>query len=191
MEQQQYCRGNSQQFTGVVSGVDNGAVTIYYTVTNNNGCVTQVSKSVTVNALPSTPTISNTTPITFCAGGSVVLTSSAATGNQWYKNSVAITNATGQTYTASASGAYTVIVTNASGCASSASNATTVTVNALPVFTSPTVTTIPTVQYSDPISPVTIAVTDDGGGSSLSVSTQWKLTTAVPGIIIVCLPTYH
>jgi hypothetical protein len=33
MEQQQYGSGNSQQFEGVVSGVANGSVTIYYTVT--------------------------------------------------------------------------------------------------------------------------------------------------------------
>jgi gliding motility-associated-like protein len=59
------------------------------------------------------------------------LTSSSATGNQWYKDGLAISGATNQTYSATASGAYTVIVT-ASGCSSAASAGTTVTVNAIP-----------------------------------------------------------
>jgi hypothetical protein len=58
------------------------------------------------------------------------LTSSAASGNQWYKNTVLITAATGTTYTANASGSYTVVATT-SGC-SSTSLATVVTVNTLP-----------------------------------------------------------
>jgi hypothetical protein len=44
-----------------------------------------------------------------------VLSSSAATGNQWYLNGTSISGATGQTYTALASGAYTVQVTQ-NGC---------------------------------------------------------------------------
>jgi hypothetical protein len=50
------------------------------------------------------------------------LTSSAATGNQFFLNGVAIAGATGQTYvvngTAAQLGSYTVVTTNASGCAS-------------------------------------------------------------------------
>jgi uncharacterized protein YjdB len=64
--------------TGLVSGVANGTVSIRYTVTNGSGCQTQVSKSVTVNDLPTKPSISTIASTTFCAGGSVVLTSSAA-----------------------------------------------------------------------------------------------------------------
>ncbi|UQD55309.1 gliding motility-associated C-terminal domain-containing protein [Flavobacterium sp. K5-23] len=113
-----------------------------YTVISTNGtCPSSASAAttVTVNASPATPTISTTTTTTFCSGGSVVLTSSAATGNQWYKDAVLISGATSTTYSATASGDYTVISTNGT-CPSAASAATTVTVNALP--SAPTVGTI-------------------------------------------------
>ena len=56
------------------------------------------------------------------------MTSSSATGNQWYLNGNPIGGATNQDYIATASGNYTVIVTE-SGCTSSPSTETTVTVN--------------------------------------------------------------
>lgn len=46
----------------------------------------------------------------------MLLTSSSASGNQWYKNGVAISGATNQTYSATSAGSYTVVVTNGSGC---------------------------------------------------------------------------
>jgi hypothetical protein len=83
-------------------------------LTSNASCVsstTATSGSITmvVNALP---TISQT--------GSV-LTSSAATGNQWYLDGSIISTATGKTYTATQSGNYTVIA-NGNGCSSLAFN---------------------------------------------------------------------
>jgi hypothetical protein len=88
---------------------------------------------------PATPTITPGGPTTFCAGGSVTLTSSSASGNQWYLNGNPIGGATAQTYIATASGNYTVTVTS-SGCTSAPSAATTVTVNpapSTPVVTAP------------------------------------------------------
>ncbi|MGE5715357.1 MAG: hypothetical protein ACM369_01805, partial [Acidobacteriota bacterium] len=88
---------------------------------------------------PATPTITPGGPTTFCAGGSVTLTSSSPTGNQWYVNGNAIGGATAQQYSATASGSYTVTVT-ASGCTSAPSAATAVTVNPIPstpVITAP------------------------------------------------------
>jgi len=106
-----------------------------YTVrtTNTSGCESALSTAttVTVNPLPATPTITAATATSFCIGGSVVLTSSAATGNQWFKDGAIITGATNTTYTASQSGNYTVRTTNANGCESTSVN-TTVTVNAIP-----------------------------------------------------------
>src|SRR5258706_364523 len=89
------------------------------------------------NPVPATPTITPGGPTTFCTGGSVTLTSSSASGNQWYLNGNLIGGATNDTYSATASGNYTVTVT-ASGCTSAASAATTVTVNPIPA--TPTVT---------------------------------------------------
>lgn len=69
--------------------------------------------SVTVNPIPATPTITQ---------NGLVLTSSSPTGNQWYLNGNPITGATGQNYTATQNGNYTVVVTQ-NGCSSSASTA--------------------------------------------------------------------
>jgi subtilisin family serine protease len=96
------------------------------TVTNGNGC-SATSNSITVNviALPSTPTISAGGATTFCAGGSVVLTSSSLTGNVWSNG------ATTQSITVSTSGNYSVTVTNGNGCLA-ISNSIAVNVIALP-----------------------------------------------------------
>jgi gliding motility-associated-like protein len=103
-------------------------------VTNANGCQSapSVATVVTVNALPATPTITAGGPTTFCAGGSVNLTSSGGTSYLWSNG------ATTPSINITASGSYTVKVTNASGCQSAASASTVVTVNALPI--TPTIT---------------------------------------------------
>ena len=131
----------NQWFKGgaIITGATNATYTANqsgsYTVrtTNTNGCASAASTAttVTVNPLPATPTITATTPTSFCIGGSVVLTSSAASGNQWFKDGAIITGATNATYTATQSGNYTVKISNANGCESTSAN-TTVTVNAIP-----------------------------------------------------------
>ena len=84
--------------------------------------------TVTVNALPATPTINAGGPTSFCTGGSVTLTSSAATGNVWS------TSAPTASITVSASGSYTVTVTDANNC-SATSAATVVNVSNAPLPT--------------------------------------------------------
>jgi len=86
--------------------------------------------------MPPTPTITPNGPTTFFEGSSVTLTSSSASGNQWYLNGNPIGGATNQQYIANASGSYTVTTTT-SGCTSAPSAATVVTVNPVPV--SPTI----------------------------------------------------
>jgi photosystem II stability/assembly factor-like uncharacterized protein len=101
-------------------------------VTNSTGCDSiSLPTTVTVNAIPATPTISAGGAIAFCAGASVTLTSNATTGNQWYNGATTITGATNATYSATSAGVYTNKVTT-SGCTSAASNAITTTVNPLP-----------------------------------------------------------
>jgi hypothetical protein len=71
-----------------------------------------------------TPTVSvseNGAPA-FCEGGSVLLSSTAASSYQWYKDGVAIENATGQTYNVTEVGSYTAVVVNSNGCSSGTSN---------------------------------------------------------------------
>jgi hypothetical protein len=107
----------------------NGSYTVQ--VTDGNSCVSPLSAgtTVTVNPLPAQPTITPGGPTTFCAGGSVTLTSSSATGNQWSLNGNPIGGATAQNYVATLNGNYTVVSTDGNGCPSPASTATTVTVN--------------------------------------------------------------
>jgi hypothetical protein len=109
-----------------------------YTViaTNAQGCsVTSAPVTVVVNSLPISAVIVGG-PLTFCAGKSVQLKAYAGAGYsyQWKKSGVNIQGATSASYLATASGVYTVVVTNASGC-SITSTSTTVVVNPLPVAT--------------------------------------------------------
>jgi hypothetical protein len=140
-----------------------GSYTVIVTVA---GCPSAPSSAtnVTVNPIPATPTITPGGPTTFCAGGSVTLTSSSATGNQWSLNGNPIGGATSQQYVATATGNYTVTVT-ASGCSSAPSSATTVTVNPIPAT--------PTISAGGP---TTFCV---GGNvtltSSSAIGNQWFL----------------
>jgi hypothetical protein len=98
------------------------------TYTDGNGCSsTSAATIITVNVTPSAPVISASGPLTFCAGGSVDLTSSQASGNVWS------TAETTQTITASTTGAYSVIYTAGNGC-SATSAVTSITVNPIPVI---------------------------------------------------------
>ena len=150
--------------------------TISCVLTSNATCATPptaTSNTITetVNPLP-TATITPGGPTTFCAGGSVVLTASAGVGvtYQWYLNGAIINGQTAQTYTANASGSYTVKVTyTATGC-NATSAATVVTVNALPVVN---------LSAGGPL------VFCAGGSvtltASLSTTYQWKLNGVAIG----------
>jgi len=114
--------------TGATSRTINVAASGSYsvTVTNANGCSkTSAPVVVTVNANPATPVITASGPTTFCQGGSVTLTASAADNYLWSNG------ATTQSISVNASGWYSVTVTNASGC-SVTSSPTEVVVNANP-----------------------------------------------------------
>lgn len=115
-----------------------GATAQTYTVTQPgdyevhiaNACFTAASNTIAVSITP-TPSITATGPTTFCSGSSVVLTSSSPSGNQWFRNDIAITDSTSQTLTVKEGGNYTVRVTTAS-CTSSASNILAVTLKPTP-----------------------------------------------------------
>lgn len=121
-----------------VSSAGNYSVTV-----TQAGCsATSTMTTVTVNAIPSAPTISAGSATTFCAGGSVVLTSTAGSGNTWSNA------ANTQSITVSTSGTFTVTQTM-NGCTSPASNSITVTVNPLPSIASGTVTNPSTCNGTD------------------------------------------
>ncbi|GAC1587628.1 MAG: hypothetical protein NVS3B25_03710 [Hymenobacter sp.] len=116
---------------GLVLNASTGAIDLAtsqagtYTITNTlaaaGGCTaSSATASVTLNAAPARPVL------TAAYNGSVTtLSSSSATGNQFYFNGTAIAGATAQTYVVNGApaqlGSYTVVVTNAGGCASLAS----------------------------------------------------------------------
>ncbi len=118
---------NGGETTQQISVSTGGNYTV--TVSDLNGCqATSLPTVVTVNPLPATPIISASGPTSFCTGGSVDLTSSAANGNVWS------TTATSQTINASSTGTYTVTTTNGNGC-SATSAATSVNVSNSPIPT--------------------------------------------------------
>jgi hypothetical protein len=118
-----YVRSSSSATVGAISG--------NVTITSTGATTVNVPVSGTVNSIPSTPTITAGGPTSFCTGGSVTLTSSSASGNQWYLNGGSISGATANTYVASVAGDYTVKVTT-SGCTSASSAITTVAVIGVP-----------------------------------------------------------
>ena len=95
-----------------------GTYTVTNTVTAGAGCANATATTqVVVNATPAQPTITVQSP----PSGIVILTSSAATGNQWTLNGTPIAGATGTAYTVGAAaqnGLYCVTATSAAGCVS-------------------------------------------------------------------------
>lgn len=94
------------------SSASSGSVTVFGFNVCGNG--TSSSLNVTVSPIPPTPTVT--------ANG-YILTSSAATGNQWYHDGAAVAGASSQTYTvpSSAPGWYWTVVT-LFNCSSDQSN---------------------------------------------------------------------
>lgn len=97
-----------------------------YTVSVSNGTCSSISvpTAVTVNTIPAAPVITPSGATAFCAGSSVTLTSSQATGNTWS------TGETTQSIVVSNAGSYTVAFSNGTCSATSAPVA--ITVNSAP-----------------------------------------------------------
>ncbi|MDB5235864.1 MAG: hypothetical protein JWR44_2857 [Hymenobacter sp.] len=129
--------GTFSSTTGLTINATTGAITLAtstagtYIVTNtvaaSNGCAAATATfTFTVNPRPATPTLTAA-----YNGSTTTLTSSSATGNQFYLGGTAITGATNQTYVVNGTpaqlGSYTVTTTNANGCVSLPSTALVVT----------------------------------------------------------------
>ncbi len=89
---------------------------------------TSAAITVTVHPIPSTPQISPSGNIGICEGNSILLSSSALTGNLWS------TNATSQTISVDAVGNYSVTQTQ-NGCISLPSAVVTITAHPQPTAT--------------------------------------------------------
>ncbi len=80
-------------------------------VKNAAGCWSEFDSVQVIVSTPSSVTITAGGPTNFCPGDSVMLSSSQASGNQWYKDNVAIPGATSQTLKAMQTGSYKTVVT--------------------------------------------------------------------------------
>src|SRR6185369_11001692 len=93
--------GGATNSSYIATASGNYAVSV---TTNSCSSAASSDETVTVNPIPATPTITPSGPTTFFVGGSVTLTSSSASGNQWYLNGNPIGGATNQTFVANATG---------------------------------------------------------------------------------------
>jgi uncharacterized repeat protein (TIGR03803 family) len=133
-----FCQGNSVMLTvGIYPGylwntaattpsitaID--STTYIVTVTNANGCTGTASRTITVHASPS-PTISGGN--TICSGDSLILNVGSFAHYLW-NNGI-----TTQSINATASGNYSITVTNSGGCTGIASETVSVTANPVPVI---------------------------------------------------------
>lgn len=121
--------GTTPVYQWKVNGVNAGTNSTSYTSsTLTNGqiitCVLTSNLSGVTNNPATSNAISmliNTTPLPSISQSGNTLTSSAATGNQWYLDGALISGANSNVYTATQNGSYTVIAT-VNGCASAASS---------------------------------------------------------------------
>lgn len=158
------------------STVINTAGSYTVQVTDGNGCVSPVSNAqvVTINPLPVKPVITPGGNTTFCQGGSVTLSSPAASTYTWSNS------ANTQTINATNAGSYTLQITDGNGCTSPVSNPVVVTVNALPA--QPVITTSGATTFCQ------------GGSVTLSSPTAttyaWSTGSTAKQIVIAQAGTY-
>jgi len=142
--------------------------------TNAFGCAVEaaVPVDVVVDPTPQTPSVVAADAVVFCDGGDVTLIASGADGAtyQWYLDGEAIAGADDTEFSATLSGSYTAIATNATGCSSDVSASIQVTVHPLP--TVPTINALGATTFCAG-GDVTLVVTGDA-----DVAWQWYLNGA-------------
>lgn len=125
---------STQTITYTAGNSGNVGLSVFMTDPGGNSICGNLNVPIVI---PAAPTITPSGPTTFCLGGSVTLTSSSGSGNQWYINANPLGGETQPTFVATATGNYTVIASNGQ-CDSGPSAPVAVTVNAPPP--TPTVT---------------------------------------------------
>lgn len=113
----------SNPIGGATSSSYNATAAGNYSVRAVSGSCNGTQNVQVVQVAPPTATITPAGSTTFCSGSSLVLDATAGSGYtyQWYKDNGIIAGATGATYTATASGGYTVKVSAGATCQSTSS----------------------------------------------------------------------
>ncbi|MCB0755642.1 MAG: gliding motility-associated C-terminal domain-containing protein, partial [Flavobacteriales bacterium] len=184
----EFCEGDSVTLTapaGYVyqwspNGETTQSITIYvsgtYTVavTNENECIA-VSDPVTITVFEEEEVeITADGATEFCDGGQVVLTASTGTAWTWSPN-----GETTQSITVSASGIYTVSITDANGCNYASSDSVEVTVNPLP---QPTITADGPTEFCQEGSVVLTSSAAESYFWASNGETTQSITVTDPGI---------
>ena len=178
--------------TGVVTGVSSGTSVITYTVTDNLGCSSSTTTTVTVNPLPTISFTNNGVPAGQVCIGNTITINGNATGSglihAWSVtgSSVTPTSGTGSTITltGTSAGTATVVYTVTSGAGCSTSSSMVVTVNGLPA--NPTITgslsicegSTTVLTGSTPTGSVGPYFTDWTGSGPANVTPTYGITTA-------------
>lgn len=122
---------NGTTFTAVVNPAETTTYSLISLISDSDpscpGMFPIEADTITVNPAPVQPVVTAEGPLSFCQGDSVVLTSSYAAGNTWSPG-----GDTTASITVTASGTYTVSVSNEFGC-SAASEPLVIQVGNLPV----------------------------------------------------------
>lgn len=159
---------------------------VYTAVVNAHGCLSNPSTPDTVTVNPAPPvTISPAGPQAICSGSSVTLCapSGATMTYQWYNGASPISGATGNCYTVTAAGSYSVQVTNAATGCNDKSAVTVVTVNALPTVS---ISTTGSTNICNGDSVVISSTTNAGAGAVY----QWYDGTTAIGAPTGTQPTF-
>lgn len=170
-----YASGNTWTPNGETTPIISVTAPGTYTVSVPGSCGT-LTASHTVTLIPSTPaSISADGPTTFCPGSSVTLTSGNATGNNWS------TGETTPSITVTASGTYTLTVTDVCG--------TTTASQQVIILPTPTPVTIsgPTSLCSGQTITLTSSASTGNNWTPTGETTQ-SISVTSPGTYTVSLP---
>jgi len=175
-----FCSGGSVTLSGNTdggtwsTGATTASITVTapgnYSVTNTNGCGSATSNVIVVSLSqpPATPVITAGGPVSFCSGGSVILSGNTG-GGTWS------TGATTPTITVTAPGSYSV--TNTNTCGSATSNVIVVTLSQPPAT--------PVISANGPIAFCSggsvILSGNTGGGTWSTGATTTSITVTAPG----------
>ena len=171
---------NGENIVGATNATYNATLAGTYTVAtgNGSGCFNNSSNNtvVTIGLAATTPTIVAGGPTTFCQNGNVTLTSSAFSGNQWFRNGIAISGQINPGLFVTQSGFYKTLVSGGGCEVLSDSVLVTVNVNVAPsvVLTSP--------GSNIPLgTPLTFTATPTNGGVAPQYSFRVNSITAQSG----------